>query len=438
MKDNKKMELAHWASKFAKENGANEVSVSVYDSKQSDVEIREQKIDKIQESIESGLSISLYVNGRYSSHSTNRLKKSELEKFIKEAILATNYLAEDKFRSLPERELCYNGEERDLKLTDSTYDSVDPRDKIEAAMKVEAETLGMDERIITVSGSYGDSSSRGYLVLSNDVEGYRESTSFYVSASASINGGNSRPSAGHYMATRFWDQLNTEGIGKYAVERALEKIGAKKIKSGKMDMLIENRSVGRVFNSLIDPLYGYNLQQKRSFMEGKIGKKVASEILSIIDNPFIESGRNSRLYDNEGLAAKEMTVIENGILRSYYIGNYYGKKLEMQPTTGSPSNLLFEKGTKDLKELTKQMQEGILVTGFNGGNSNPATGDFSVGVEGFYVKNGEIVHPIAGMNITGNHQQFWNQLVAVGNDPLTDRSWQTPSMLFEGIDFSGL
>jgi PmbA protein len=296
----------------------------------------------------------------------------------------------------------------------------------------------MDERIITVSGSYGDSSSRGYLVLSNDVEGYRESTSFYVSASASINGGNSRPSAGHYMATRFWDQLNTEGIGKYAVERALEKIGAKKIKSGKMDMLIENRSVGRVFNSLIDPLYGYNLQQKRSFMEGKIGKKVASEILSIIDNPFIESGRNSRLYDNEGLAAKEMTVIENGILRSYYIGNYYGKKLEMQPTTGSPSNLLFEKGTKDLKELTKQMQEGILVTGFNGGNSNPATGDFSVGVEGFYVKNGEIVHPIAGMNITGNHQQFWNQLVAVGNDPLTDRSWQTPSMLFEGIDFSGL
>jgi PmbA protein len=185
-------------------------------------------------------------------------------------------------------------------------------------------------------------------------------------------------------------------------------------------------------------LYGYNLQQKRSFMEGKIGKKVASEILSIIDNPFIESGRNSRLYDNEGLAAKEMTVIENGILRSYYIGNYYGKKLEMQPTTGSPSNLLFEKGTKDLKELTKQMQEGILVTGFNGGNSNPATGDFSVGVEGFYVKNGEIVHPIAGMNITGNHQQFWNQLVAVGNDPLTDRSWQTPSMLFEGIDFSGL
>jgi len=438
MKDNKKMELAHWASKYAKENGANEVSVSVYDSKQSDVEIREQKIDKIQESIESGLSIKLYVNGRYSTHSTNRLNKPELERFIKEAILATNYLAEDKYRSLPDRDLCYNGEERDLKLSDSTYDAVDPREKIEAAMKVEAETIGMDDRIITVSGSYGDGSSRGYMVMSNGVEGFNESTSFYVSASASINGGDSRPSAGHYMATRFWDKLNPEGVGKYAVERALQKIGAKKIKSGKMDMLIENRSVGRVFSSLLQPLYGYNLQQKRSFMEGKIGQEVASDALTIIDNPFVESGRNSRLFDRDGLAAKEMTVIENGILKTYYIGNYYGKKLEMQPTSGSPSNLIFEKGSKDLNGLTREMKEGILVTGFNGGNSNPATGDFSVGVEGFYVKNGEVIHPIAGMNITGNHKEIWNQLAAVGNDPLTDRSWQTPSMLFEGIDFSGL
>ena len=438
MKDNKKMELAQWASKYAKENGAKEVSVSVYDSKQSDIEIREQKIDKIQESIESGLSIKLYVNGRYSTHSTNRLNKTELERFIKEAILATNYLAEDKYRSLPDRALCYNGEEKDLKLVDSAYDSVDPREKIEAAMKVEAETIGMDDRIITVSGSYGDGSSRGYMVMSNGVEGFKESTSFYVSASASINGGDSRPSAGHYMATRFWDKLNPEGVGKYAVERALQKIGAKKIKSGKMDMLIENKSVGRVFNSFLQPLYGYNLQQKRSFMEGMIDKKVASNKLSILDNPFIESGRNSRLYDRDGLAAKEITVVEKGILRTYYIGNYYGKKLEMTPTTGSPSNLIFEKGSKNLDELTRDIKEGILVTGFNGGNSNPATGDFSVGVEGFYVKNGEIIHPIAGMNITGNHKEIWNQLVAVGNDPLTDRSWQTPSMLFEGIDFSGL
>jgi PmbA protein len=438
MKDNKKMELAHWASKYATENGAKEVSVSVYDSKASDIEIRKQKIEKIQESIESGLSLKLYVNGRYSTHSTNRLNKPELERFIKEAILGTNYLAEDKYRSLPDRHLCYNGEEKDLKLVDDKYDSIDPRQKIEAAMKVEAETMGMDDRIITVSGSYGDGSSRGYMVMSNGFEGFRESTSYYVSAGASVNGGDSRPSSGHYMATRFWDKLNPDGVGKYAVEKALQKIGAKKIKSGKMDMLIENRSVGRVFSSLLEPLYGYNLQQKRSFLEGKVDQKITSDLLSITDNPFIESGRNSRLYDGDGLAARKMTVIEDGVLRNYYIGNYYGKKLEMDPTTGSPSNLLFKLGDKDLSELTKGMKEGILVTGFNGGNSNSATGDFSVGVEGFYVIKGEIVHPISGMNITGNHKDIWNRLIAVGNDPLTDRSWQTPSLLFEGIDFSGL
>jgi len=438
MKDNKKMELAQWASKYATENGAKEVSVSVYDSKESEVEVRKQKIEKIQESIESGLSIKLYVNGKYSTHSTNRLKKNELERFIKEAILGTNYLAEDKYRSLPDRHLCYDGEEKDLKLFDSSYDTIDPRQKIDLAMQVEAETIGMDDRIITVSGSYGDGSYRSYMVLSNGVEGFKESTSYSVSASASINGGDSRPSDYHYNAARFWNQLSGEGVGKYAVERALRKIGAKKIKSGKMEMLIENRSVGRVFSSLLQPLFGYNIQQKRSFLEGKIGHKIATDLLTITDNPFIESGRNSRLYDSDGLAARKMAVIENGVLRTYYIGDYYGKKLEMEPTTGSSSNLIFKSGTKNLEGLTKDMDEGILVTGFNGGNSNPATGDFSVGVEGFYVKKGVIIHPVSGMNITGNHKDVWNQLIAVGNDPLTNRSWQTPSMMFEGIDFSGL
>ncbi|PXX95422.1 TldD/PmbA family protein [Marinifilum breve] len=438
MKDNKKMELAQWASEYASKNGAKEVSVSVYDSKESEVEVRKQKIEKIQESIESGLSIKLYVNGKYSTHSTNRLKKSELEKFINEAILGTNYLAEDKYRSLPDRHLCYDGEEKDLKLFDSNYDSIDPRQKIDLAMAVEAETLDMDDRIISVSGSYGDGMYRSYMVLSNGVEGYKESTSYSVSGSASINGGDSRPSDYHYNSARFWNQLSGEGVGKYAVERALQKIGAKTIKSGKMEMLIENRSVGRVFGSLMQPLYGRNIQQKRSFLDGKIGHKIASDLLSITDNPFIESGRNSRLYDRDGLAARKMTVIENGVLRSYYIGDYYGKKLDMQPTTSSPSNLIFGKGSKDINGLTRDMKEGILVTGFNGGNSNPATGDFSVGVEGFYVKNGEVLHPIVGMNVSGNHKVIWNQLIALGNDPLTDRSWQTPSMLFEGIDFSGL
>ena len=432
------MELAHWASKYATENGAKEVSVSVYDSKESEVEVRKQKIEKIQESIESGLSIKLYVNGKYSTHSTNRLKKNELERFIKEAILGTNYLAEDKYRSLPDRHLCYDGEEKDLKLFDSSYDTIDPRQKIDLAMQVEAETIGMDDRIITVSGSYGDGSYRSYMVLSNGVEGFKESTSYSVSASASINGGDSRPSDYHYNAARFWNQLSGEGVGKYAVERALRKIGAKKIKSGKMEMLIENRSVGRVFSSLLQPLFGYNIQQKRSFLEGKIGHKIATDLLTITDNPFIESGRNSRLYDSDGLAARKMAVIENGVLRTYYIGDYYGKKLDMEPTTGSSSNLIFKSGTKNLEGLTKDMDEGILVTGFNGGNSNPATGDFSVGVEGFYVKKGVIIHPVSGMNITGNHKDVWNQLIAVGNDPLTNRSWQTPSMMFEGIDFSGL
>ena len=168
------------------------------------------------------------------------------------------------------------------------------------------------------------------------------------------------------------------------------------------------------------------------------GERIGSELMTIIDDPFIVSGRGSRLYDGEGLATVKRKIVEGGILKNYFIDTYYGKKLEMEPTSGETTNLVLKPGELDLEGLIAGIDRGILVTGFNGGNSNGSTGDFSYGIEGFLVENGKLTQPVSEMNITGNFKQVWKDLVAVGSDVYTGSSWRLPSLVFDNISFSGI
>jgi PmbA protein len=215
------------------------------------------------------------------------------------------------------------------------------------------------------------------------------------------------------------------------------RLGAHKIESGAMTMLIEPRVAGRFLGYLLGPMNAQSIQQKRSFYDGKIGQVVASKELTIVDDPLMPRGLGSRRYDGEGIAAKVMPVIEAGVLRNVYADTYYGRKAKLPITTGGTSNLVFGAGKKGLSELLAQVKEGILVTNFLGGNSNETTGDFSLGVAGVRIRRGERAEPVSEMNIAGNHLAVWKQLVAVGNDPYVYASYRTPTMVFENIQFAG-
>ena len=438
MTKEEKYTLAKWAMNHALENGAQEVSVSIANSKNSSVEVREQKIDKLEQAIQSNLSIRLYVDGRYSAHSTSRLIKEDLAHFIEEAIEGTRYLAEDEYRKLPDPELYYTGGGKDLQSIDPEFEAVQPQQKIDLAMEAEKEALGKDDRIISVSSSYYDSMNERVMVNSNGFEGDTANSVFGIYTSVSVKGGDARPEAGWSESAIKYGDLPKEGTGKIALDKALKKIGQGKIKSGTMPMIVENRQVGRIFGPLINALNGAQIQQKNSFLIDKLGEKVASEKLTLTDDPFIVGGRGSRLFDSEGLATKKRQVFDKGVLKNYYIDTYYGQKLEMDPTSGGTTNLVFETGNKDLEGLVALLKKGILVTGFNGGNSNGSTGDFSYGIDGFLIENGEIVQPVSEMNITGNMKTLWSNIGEIGNDVNETSSWRTPSILFNDVDFSGL
>jgi PmbA protein len=186
------------------------------------------------------------------------------------------------------------------------------------------------------------------------------------------------------------------------------------------------------------PLSAWALQQKRSYLEGRLGEKVGSDLLSVVDQPLLESGFGSRHYDGEGISAKPLNLVEKGVLKNYYIDTYYGRKLGMPPTTGSISNLDWSLGSRDQEEILQDLAEGVLVTSFLGGNSNDTTGDFSVGIRGFHVKNGKLDHPISEMNITSNHLDLWMRLVEVGCTPYPYSSYRCPALLFDDLQLSGV
>ncbi len=439
MTKEEKYTLAKWALNHALENGAQQASVRIANNTESSVDVRDEKIDRLTQAIQSSLSIRLFVDKKYSAHSTSRLNKEDLAHFIEEAIEATRYLSEDEYRTLPDPELYYNGGGKDLDLLDKNFSKVDPQEKVELARTAEKEVLGTDDRIISVTSSYYDGLSESVMLTSNGFEGDSASSYFGIYTEVSVKGdGDARPEFGWNESAIKFNKLKKEGTGTTALKRALEKIGAKKIESDTLPMIVENRVVGRILSPLISALDGASIQQKRSFLADKLNQKVASEQLTLIDDPFIVGGRGSRLFDGEGMATKKRNVFDKGVLKTYYIDTYYGKKLKMKPTSGGTTNLVFKTGNKDLKGLMASVKKGILVTGFNGGNCNGATGDFSYGIDGFVIENGKVKQAITEMNITGNMLTLWANIAEIGNDVKEDSSWRTPSVLFNAIDFSGL
>lgn len=436
--DNNK-KLAQWAMDYALKNGCQAAKLVLYSNSNSSFELRDAKMDRLQQASENGLSITLYVDGRYGSYSTNRLDKKELEAFIKNGIDSTRYLAEDEARVLPDASRYYKGGKPDLQLFDDKFYNINPDDKVAIARAAAEEVLGKDERIISVGTSYSDGENASYRLASNGFEGESKSTWFSISADVAMKGeGEARPSSYWYDAALYYDKLPKTDVGVKALERVLKKLGQKKVASGKYTMVVDPMNSGSLFDPVISALYGSALQQKNSFLLDKLDSKIGTGILNLMDEPHIIGARGARYFDSEGVATEHRPIFENGILKTYFIDTYNSKKMGVTPTVNSPSLLVLKPGNKDLNGLVADVQKGILVTGFNGGNCNSSSGDFSYGIEGFLIENGKLTQPISEMNVTGNMITLWASLVAVGNDPRMSSSWRIPSLVFEGVDFSGL
>ena len=440
MKPDSRLELAGWVVKQARKLGAAEVAVNISKSRDIDITMRERKIDTLKESTQNSLSLDLLVDGRYSGHSTNDLRRESLTGFVEQAVAMTRYLGEDPYRRLPDPKYYAGQARKKLGLRDKSYESLSSEDRVRMARAIDDAALAMGDAVITCSAGFSDSSWEVTKVQSNGFEGERSGTSFSAGAEATVKdpaGG--RPSDWNWRTvTHRKDMGELQELGQGAVERALAKVGQGKMASGRYAMLIENRAASRLLGSYYRAMTGQALQRKSTFLDGMLGEKAGSKHFNWIDDPFIEGSSGSRLFDGEGMATKKRVMIDEGVLKEYFIDNYHANKLGVEPTTGGTTNMIITPGTRSLDDMRADMEQGILVTGFIGGNSNSTTGDYSFGIMGAYVEDGKIVRPVNEMNISGNLKELFHKLVETGNDPYVYSSWRRPSLRFDEIEFSGL
>ncbi len=435
------METARSVALLAKKHGCSDAVATVTRSREVETTWRDGKLEKVSDATSRSAALALYVDGKFGSMDTSDLRPAALERFVADAIALVRALARDPYRRLPDPALYQGRTTADLEIFDPKVAELTMDTRIARARAAEegARSVKGAERILSVTTGFSDSESEYARVATNGFEGLYRGTGASMNAEVSVKDDDGRRPEDWVTASTCFvaDLPDPAVIGREATGRALARLGAKKIASGTLPILVEARAARSLLRQLLGPLGGSALQQKESFLEGKLDKPIASSLFTLRDEPHLRRGIGSRTFDGEGIATKPRVVVDAGTLRSYFLNVYYAGKLGVAPTSGGATNLVVPPGKKAIPALLKDIKEGILVTGFIGGNSNSTTGVFSLGIDGFRIQGGERREPIAEMNLSGNHLELWQKLVAVGDDPYASSSVRTPSLVFDRVAIAG-
>lgn len=431
------LEGAEIAVSLATGAGADGAFASMSRRRSVSLSVRDQELEKVQESTDTSLSLQIYVDGRYSSHGTNDLRPEALQSFVDEAVALTRALEVDKDRQLPDPAR-YAKAAPDLDLHDPAVEAQELDERLETAMALNARVAGKDKVISASSSVYAGYGESG-AVSSNGFSGMYSGTSTGMYANVTLQGeGDKRPEGGWGMNSRHLGRLlSPEKIGDEAMFRARRRLGSQKGPTAKTTMVVDRDAATSLIVRLLSPASGGAVQQGRSMWADKLGQRVLNEKLSIVSNPLIPGAVASRPFDDEGVAAFEMPIFENGTLKNYFLSSYYARKLEAKPTTGSWGNIIVKPGQRDLDTIVRDVGKGVYVTSWLGGNADSTTGDFSFGLRGHLIEGGKIGGPVGEMNVTGNLVTLFQGLHEIGNDPWEHSMFRTPSLVFKDVQFSG-
>lgn len=437
--------LARHCLDYARQQGAGKVRITLSKSLMNLIGLLSGEVDKTAHALDRSLQIQLFVEGKYGAFSSNKLEKEGLEAFISEAIDTVKMLEPDSFRELPAPErLCTKAlTGRELDLYDPAYASLSAQKRKEIALASMAwnRLQGRQEgwKLIAEEGEYSDSVFDSLTLDSQGLYARHTETSFEIGYESTVE-----DAEGNHFSSYWWDaaplleNLQWKNCAETACRRAVEQIGPRSMESGKYNVVVDSECASKLLTPVLNALGGFSLQQKNSFLVDSLGKRLFPENLTILDLPLTPGDTGCRLFDSEGVATREMPVIENGVVKTYFLNTYIAGKMQAEPTIEDVTRikLLPVGDSKTREQLMAQVGDGILVTGFNGGNSNPATGNFSYGIEGFLFRNGRPVHPVREMLITGNFLSLWGNLIGTADDARPCLSKLIPTLAFRQVDVS--
>jgi PmbA protein len=408
--------------------GADACDVYIVSSNGFNTTVRLGQIEKLQRSISKGMGLRVFKNGAQAITYTTDFRDASVKALAHEALEIVKVSSSDPYNGLAPKEALgvYAGK---LAISDPEIARIPTEKKIDIARETEATGRDFDKRITNSQGaSWSDSTNEVTLANSDGFVGQYQTTnaSFSVSLVAEADG---------VKQTDYWFSFGRSAnlldspkvVGEAAAKRTLAKLGARKPKSQVVPMVVDPTMGSAFVDMIFGAAAGGAIFRKSSFLVDKLGQRIGSPLLTIVDDATMETGPGSRPFDGEGVKAARVTVVEKGVLKSYACDSYSSRRLK-QPLTGttargysggpgvSSSNLFLQAGESDPKDIVKGVKSGLYLMGFQGSGFNNVTGDFSQGAYGFWIENGEIAYPVQEITIAGNMLKVLENISMVGND----------------------
>ena len=412
----------------AKRGGATEADIIIADGETFSVQVRLGAVDRLTKAREKHLGLRVFVGKRSASTSTSNFSADSLDQLVAETCTLAKAVVEDQVSGLPAADQMA-GEKPDLDLYDPTR--LNTEQQIELAKRVEAAAMSTDERVTNSEGGDFDSSS-GRVVLGNShgFLGEYQSSSFSMSVSPVATDpetGAMQRDSWYDVQRKFIKLDSPEAVGLEAARRTVRKLGAKKVATQRVPVVFDAEAAGSLMGNLCSAVSGYSLYKGASFLAGQLDKSLAPEYVTVYDDGRVVGGLGSRPFDGEGLPTRRTTVVERGVLKSYLLDTYSGRKLGMASTGNAsrsvgenpsvgPTNFYLAPGAKTAQDIIKTVKQGLYVTDLIGFGINMVTGDYSRGAAGFWIEGGELAYPVEEITIAGNLKDIFAGIEMIGND----------------------
>lgn len=438
MIDPKDIALVRESLDMARQAGAEKARATLCRSEEDLVATLNGEVDRVTHCVDSSLSFALFADGRFGSFSTNKLDPASLRDFLESSVKTVRTISKDECRDLPDPRRCCSkaitGDE--LGLTDCRRESMTPEERIRMALDASVYRDG----ILSEEGEYSDSIYKTVVMDTDGVLCLHSETSFDYGVEITIEEDGEKYSGYWWDSASHLDALDARSCGEKALARSRAQVGSDAVPGGRYNMVVDSEVASKMVSPVLRALNAFSIQQNNSFLVDSLGKRPFPEGLTIMDLPHIKGQTCSKLFDSEGVATAETPIIRSGEVCEYFVNTYMSRKLGIAPTVEEatrPKVLPWPESGLGRSEILKICGNGILVTDFNGGNSNPVTGDFSYGIEGFLFENGKVSRPVSGMLVTGNFLSLWKKLIAAGDDARDCMSKLIPTLAFADVDFSG-
>ena len=414
------------------------------------VTVRMGDVETLKESGSRSLGVRAFIGQRAGSTYTSDFTQEGIERMVTGALELARVTSEDPCAGIPERDQL-GSIPGDLKLYYDDVYSLAPEDRIEYASRAEKAAFDFDPRIRnSEGGSFEAADGRHVLVNSHGFAGdYRRSYCSVVAIPIAQTEDGSMQRDYWYSSARSLSKLESpEQVGRIAAQRALRRLGARKISSTRVPLVFDPQMARSLLNDIFVAVSGDSIYRGASFLQGKLGEKIAGENVTVIDDCTIPGGFGSSPFDDEGVPSRRTVVIEKGVLKSYLLNTYTARKLGLKTTgnaargiTGNPAigngNFYLEKGARTPEQIVAGVKQGLYVTEMLGYGVNLVTGDFSQGASGLWIENGELTYPVEEITVAGNLKDMLNNISEIGNDLEFRSSMTAPTLRIEGMTIAG-